>query len=298
MHYGKHLLRIFTFTLIALLSLTTTAQAETIRLAVTDLVGLEELQREFGAFRDTLEEATGYEIEFLPVTNRTAAVEALRFEKVDFVLTGPAEYVVMQKRADARVVVGFSRPDYFAVVITMADSPYTSVADLKGQKVGLGSVGSTSKHLGPIQALADAGANPLEDMEIVHTKVPVMWEGLKRGDLAAIGINHINFLNLREQEMASGGLQPGAFRVIARGPDLPNDVLMAGAHVEDEVVSHLRDAITTHSDDLVAAILQGEDNQKYAGMRFIANIKDSHYNYVRSMYATAGFPEYSDFIGD
>lgn len=294
----KTLFRNTILTLIALCSLTTTAQAETLRLAVTDLVGLEELQREFGAFRDALEETTGYEIEFQPVTNRTAAVEALRFEKVDFVLTGPAEYVVMQKRADAKVVVGFSRPDYFAVVITMADSPYTTVEDLSGQKVGLGSVGSTSKHLGPIQALADAGANPLEDMDIIHTKVPVMWEGLKRGDLAAIGINHINFLTLREQEMESGGLQPGAFRVIARGPDLPNDVLMAGAHVNQEVIDHMREAITGHSDELVAAILKGEDNQKYSGMRFIGNIKDSHYDYVRAMYATAGFPEYSDFIGD
>lgn len=294
----KTLLRNITLSLTLILSLAATAQAETIRLAVTDLVGLEELQREFGAFRDTLEEVTGYDIEFLPVTNRTAAVEALRFEKVDFVLTGPAEYVVMQKRADAKVVVGFSRPDYFAVVVTLADSPYTSVEDLNGHKVGLGSVGSTSKHLGPIQALADAGANPMEDMDIVHTKVPVMWEGLKRGDLAAIGINHINFLNLREQELASGGLQPGAFRVIARGPDLPNDVLMAGAHVDQAVVEQLRDAITSHSDELVAAILQGDDNKKYTGMRFIGNIQDSHYDYVRAMYATAGFPEYSDFIGD
>jgi len=33
-------------------------------------------------------------------------------------------------------------------------------------------------------------------------------------------------------------------------------------------------------------------------MRFISNIKDSDYNYVRSMYATIGYPEYSDFVGD
>lgn len=49
------------------------AKAETIKLAVTDLVGMEELQREFGAFTKTLSSATGYDIEFLPVTNRTAA---------------------------------------------------------------------------------------------------------------------------------------------------------------------------------------------------------------------------------
>lgn len=282
-----------------LVALVPAAQAETIRLAVTDLVGLEELRREFGAFKDKLSEVTGYEIEFLPVTNRTAAVEALRFDKIDFVLTGPAEYVVMQKRAQATIVAGLSRPDYFAVIIALADSPYNSPKDLKGSKVGLGDVGSTSKHLGPVQALADAGLDPQKDVEIINTKVPVLWEALKRGDVAAIGMNHLNFLSLRQQEMEkSGGLQPGAFRVIARGPDLPNDVLMAGKHVDEKVIETVRQAFTKHSDALIAAILKGEDNQKYSGMRFITSVQDSHYNYVRAMYATAGYPEYADFIGE
>lgn len=280
------------------ISFSSVVQAETVKLAVTDLVGLEELQREFGAFKDTLSKATGYDIEFLPVTNRTAAVEALRFNKVDFVLTGPAEYVVMQKRAKAKIVAGFSRPDYFAVIITMADSPYTNVAALKGTTVGLGSVGSTSKHLGPIQALADAGLDPQKDVKVINTKVTVLWESLKKGDVSAIGINHLKFLSLRNKEMKKGGLQPGAFRVIARGPDLPNDVLMAGSHVSDEMMKTMKNAFVTHSDELIAAILKGEDNQKYAGMRFLTGIKDSDYNYVRSMYKTAGYPEYSDFIGE
>lgn len=280
------------------ISFSSVVQAETVKLAVTDLVGLEELQREFGAFKDTLSKATGYDIEFLPVTNRTAAVEALRFNKVDFVLTGPAEYVVMQKRAKAKIVAGFSRPDYFAVIITMADSPYTNVAALKGTTIGLGSVGSTSKHLGPIQALADAGLDPQKDVKVINTKVPVLWESLKKGDVSAIGINHLKFLSLRNKEMKKGGLQPGAFRVIARGPDLPNDVLMAGSHVSDEMMKTMKNAFVTHSDELIAAILKGEDNQKYAGMRFLTGIKDSDYNYVRSMYKTAGYPEYSDFIGE
>jgi phosphonate transport system substrate-binding protein len=111
----KNLKLFASYLLISLSFAVPTANAETVRLAVTDLVGLEELQREFGAFRDKLSEVTGYDIEFTPVTNRTAAVEALRFKQVDFVLTGPAEYVVMQNRADAKVVVGFSRPDYFPV---------------------------------------------------------------------------------------------------------------------------------------------------------------------------------------
>jgi phosphonate transport system substrate-binding protein len=276
------------------------ASAETVRMAVTDLVGLEELQREFGAFRDKLSEVSGYDIEFTPVTNRTAAVEALRFKQVDFVLTGPAEYVVMQKRADAKVVVGFSRPDYFPVIVTLADSGITSVKDLVGKQVAMGSVGSTSRHLGPIQVLADGGISPMDDLKLVHTKVPVLWESLKRGDAAAVGMNHTEFRRLRTEEYEKGGLQPGAFRVIARGGDLPNDLLMAGSHVSDEKIEKLRNAFVDHSDELINAIVNGggTDVDKYTGMRFISNIKDSDYNYVRSMYATIGYPEYSDFVGD
>lgn len=295
----RHWLVSLSTAFVLLFGLVSAAQAEKLRLAVTDLVGLEELQREFGAFRDELSKVTGHDIEFIPVTNRNAAVEALRFKKVDLVLTGPAEYVVMQKRSPGKLVAGFSRPDYFAVIITLADRPYTTAADLKGLKIGMGDVGSTSRHLGPIQALADAGLNPSKDVEIIHTKVPVLWESLKRGDVAAIGINHLNFLSLREKEAArEGGLQPGAFRVVARGPDLPNDVLMAGAHVDDQVVETIRKALVDNSDTLVAAILQGEDNQKFKGMRFITGLEDKQYNYVRSMYATAGYPEYADFIGE
>lgn len=275
-----------------------TAEAKTIKLAVTDLVGMEELQREFGAFTKVLSEATGYEIEFLPVTNRTAAVEALRFKKIDFVLTGPAEYVVIKKRTDANIVVGFSRPDYFAVLISRADSPYTLAKQLKGQKVALGSVGSTSKHLGPIQVMADAGLDPLNDVEVINTKIPVAWEALKKGDVAAVGMNHLKFIGYRNKEMAKGGMQPGEFRVIGRGPDLPNDVLMAGNHVDADVVEKVRKAFVEKSDELVNAILRGDDNQKYKGMAFLDTIKDKDYDYVRAMYETAGYPEYSNFIGD
>ncbi|CAA6605548.1 Phosphonate ABC transporter phosphate-binding periplasmic component [Rhodospirillaceae bacterium LM-1] len=293
------MLRSFLATLAVTLGLVaTSAEAKTVRMAVTDLVGLEELQREFGEFKKVLTETTGYEIEFLPVSNRTAAVEALRFKKVDLVMTGPAEYVVIKKRAPkTRIVAGLSRPDYFAVVVTLANAPYNLAKDLKGKKVGIGPVGSTSRHLGPIQVFADGGLEPLKQLEITHTKAPMLWEALKRGDVQAIGFNNTDFLKLRAKE-AEGGLQPGAFRVIGRGPDLPNDMLMAGEHVEAEVVETIRKAFAEHGPRFIDAILVGEENKKYKGMQFLTKLDDKDYNYVRSMYRTAGFPEYSDFIGD
>jgi phosphonate transport system substrate-binding protein len=278
---------------------TTSVQAETLKLAVTDLVGMEELQREFGPFKAELEKVTGYQIEFLPVTNRTAALEALRFKKVDFVLAGPAEYVVMKKRAKADVVVGLYRPDYFSMIVVKADSPYFSVKSLKGKHIGMGSVGSTSRHLGPMHVLSEAGVNPLKDMKVTHTNVKVVWEALKKGDVDAAGIGRSDYESLLAKEAENNGLQRNAFRVLARSPDLPNDLLMVGAHVPKKTVEQVRQAIGQNSDALIASILKGADHVKrYKGMRFLTNISDQDYDVVRAMYGTAGYPEYADFIGD
>ena len=94
---------------------------ESVRFAVTDIVGLEELHTEYGAFQKVLSAATGLDIRFFPVSNRTAAVEALKSRKIDLVLTGPAEYIIFQTRTNAYPIIGFSRPDYFAALVTMAE---------------------------------------------------------------------------------------------------------------------------------------------------------------------------------
>ena len=273
-----------------------TAAAQEIRFAVTDVEGLESLQREWTPFRDRLEELTGLEIDFFPVSNRTVAAEALDAERVDFVLTGPAEYVVMRKRTNAVPVVGFGRPDYFSGIIVMAGSGITSVAELEGRKVALGDIGSTSSHIAPSQLLVDYGIDPQSDIEVIHTSEPIQWESLKRGDVAAVGMNYMSdFVPLRAED----DMPPGAFRVIARGPDLPNDILMAGDHVDAGTVETMRAAFAENSADLVAAVIEpGGENAKYAGMAFHANVKDADYDYVRAAYAAIGYPEFSDFVGE
>ena len=58
-----------------------------------------------GPFKDAFEAASGLKVEFFPVSGRTVAVEAMAADQVDFVLTGPAEYVVFNARLDAQPVV-------------------------------------------------------------------------------------------------------------------------------------------------------------------------------------------------
>ena len=269
------------------------ASKETMRLAVTDIEGLEMLQREFGQFKDILEQKLGMDVEFFPVPNRTAAVEAVKSKNVDFVLTGPAEYVVFKQLTNSEPIIGFSRPDYYCSIVVLADSGINSVQDLRGKKVAIGGVGSTSKHLAPLQIIADNNLDPLKDVKILHTSVDLGWQSLKRGDVAAWGMTTDKFIKLRAKDKE---MEPGAFKVIARGPDLPNDVLLAAPQVRAATIKKVKQVFIDNSDELVQAILTGDDNKKYKGMKFLPSVKDSDYNYVRSMYITIGYPKFAGFV--
>lgn len=269
--------------------------AETWSIAVTDVEGLERLQAEWGPFKAALETATGQTFEFFPVSSRTAAAEALRGETVDFVITGPAEYIVINTLTEATPLIGFGRPDYRCAIIVRAESGIDSMEDLRGKTVAFGDIGSTSNMLCPMQLMADYGVNPVNDIERVHTARNIAHEALKAGDVAAIGINEGSWISSARDNDTS--VPYGFFRVLARSGDLPNDMIMAGAHVPSEVQTMIRDAIIANKDQIITAITSHEENDKYIGMDLVT-IEDANYDIVRSMYTTAGYPQFDNFIGE
>lgn len=264
-----------------------------LRFAVTDVVGLETLQREWGPFQKALESRSGLKVAFFAVNNRTAAAEAVRAKRLDLVFTGPAEYVVLRARANVVPVIALQRVDYYPNVVVRADSGITDVAALKGKKVVFGPIGSTSRHLGPMQLLADLGLDPRNDVQAMNVSPSVGQEALKRGDVAAMGMNYTDFQKLRDRD-------PGTpYFVLARGRDLPLDLILAGAHVDKAQVEKVRKAIADNSAEMAKAILAGEgENAKYKGMAWVPTIRDEDYHYVRKMYATIGQKQFSEFVGD
>jgi len=287
----SRLLRLVPFLVV---SLATPALAQNeLRFAVTDVVGLETLQREWGPFQKVLQERSGLKIAFFAVNNRTAAAEALRAKRLDLVFTGPAEYVVMRARTDAVPVIAIQRVDYYPNVVVRADSGITDVAGLKGKKVAFGPIGSTSRHLGPMQVLADLGLNPRQDIQATHVNPNVGLEALKRGDVAGMGMNYTDYQKLRERDPNT------AYFVVARGRDLPLDLILAGSHVDKGVVEKLRKAIAQNQAEMSKAVLAGEgENAKFKGMVWVPTIRDEDYSYVRKMYGTIGQKQFSEFVGD
>ena len=268
------------------------AQAGEIKFGVTDITGLESLQTEYGDFVKALEEVTGDKIKFFPVNSRTAAVEALANAHVDYILTGPAEYIVFRARAKAVPVVAWQRLDYFTQIVTLNGNGIQTVADLRGKKIAFGDIGSTSTHLGPAQLLADAGLMPNVDYEALNIHRNVAIEALLRGDIDAFAVGSSHLINIRAKFPGAG------LRVAARGPDLPNDVLVAGAHVPKSEVERIRKAFVENAELLMSAALKGEENKKYSGGAFIPNVSDADYEYVRQAYITVGAANLAKFIDD
>jgi phosphonate transport system substrate-binding protein len=265
---------------------------DVLRFAVTDVDGLESLQREFGAFKEALEKHSGLKFEFYPVSGRTTAIEAMAADRVDLVLTGPAEYVIFAQRTKAQPIVVWQRPNYFGHVVVLADGPIKSLADLKGKKVSFHEIGSTSRHLAPAQVLADAGLKFGNDFEPVFVKTPVGLEALQRGDLAALGVNATD---IAKAEKKNPGLK---LAILGKSKPLPDDLIVAAPSVKAETIAKIRETFEKHGPEIMAAILSAEANQKYEGGQFSVAVSDSDYDVIRGMYKAVGVTTFEEFMGN
>lgn len=268
------------------------AAQDTIRFAVTDIDGMEALQREMGPFKTAFEAASGLAVEFFPVSGRTVAVEAMAADQVDFVLTGPAEYVVFNARLDAQPVVTWVRPDYYSTVVVLDESPIKTPEDLKGQMVSFGEIGSTSQHLGPVDLLAKAGLTYAVDYQPVFLNRNVAVEALIKGEIAGIGLNRTHIDSITEK------FPDQKFRVLVKGPQLPDDILLASPKVAPEVVDTVRKTFADNGAAILAALTSTEENAKYIGGKFNPAVTNADYDVVRKMFENIGITEFTEFVGE
>ena len=289
-------LKLFLATLAVVLTagVFSTASAKDYKIAVTDIQGMDALISEWGPFKEALEKATGHSFEFFPVTSQTATAEALRSKKLDFAITGPAEYVAINKLTNAEAMIGLARPDYYCGIVVKNADGINRVSDLKGKAVSFANPGSTSGHFCPMQVLMDHGLNPVKDIKVVHTKKNLQHAGLVRGDTAAIGVKVSSWIKYDRSKEENGN---GDYKVLARSGDLPYDMIMGAGHLTTTERDEIMNAIVANEAMMVAGILAGLDdkgemaNDKYEGTRLLP-VDDSDYDMVRDMYITAGLPEF------
>ena len=129
-----------------------------------------EQTRKFGPIVKYLEGKLGQKVEFTPVSDYPAAVEALVNKQVDMVWFGGFTFVQASVRSGGKIVPIAQREEdtkFQSVFITKPDSGIRTLADLKGKQVSFGSQSSTSGHLMPRSFLLDAKIDPDKDFKRV-----------------------------------------------------------------------------------------------------------------------------------
>ena len=261
------------------------SRVEKLRFAITDTSGLEELEQNYGQFKDSLQEVLKTDIEFYPVVNYTAATPALLQNQVDLVLAGPSEYVILNSRAKAIPVIALTRLRYRSVIAVRSDSGIKSLTQLKGKTIAVSNLASTASHLGSIQLLIEAGLNPQSDLKVIvlddktHGKQGL--EALKNGEVDAWGVVIYRY----EKYLQDRGLSQQDFPAIAKGKLLPNDVFIANSQLPSQFIDTMRSQMLAHQDKLMEGIIAAES--KFKGGSLVA-AQDSDYEMIRQVYRAIG----------
>lgn len=112
-----------------------------------------------------LQAQLGMKVEYTPVADDAAAVEAQVNRKVHLAWFGGFTFVQARLRSGGKVIPPVKRDEdtRFRSVFITTDPGIRSLADLKGKDVSFGSASSTSGHLLPRSFLLQAGVDPEKD---------------------------------------------------------------------------------------------------------------------------------------
>lgn len=180
-------LRLFLFA--ALVAATTSTFAQTVfRVTAIPDESPTELARKAAPLVRYLETRLGMKVEFTPVTDYAAAVEALVNHKVDLAWFGGFTFVQANARSGGKVIPIVQRAEdaTFRSVFITTDPAITKLADLKGKDFSFGAQSSTSGHLMPRNALLVAGIEPERDFH------RVAYSGAHDATIAAVAAGKVD----------------------------------------------------------------------------------------------------------
>jgi phosphonate transport system substrate-binding protein len=177
-----------------------------------------QLQRKFKPLGEYLAQRIGAKVEFVPVTDYAASVEALVNGKLDLVWFGGFTFVQARIRSNDGVIPIVQRVEdeqFKSVFITRTDSGITKLEDLKGKTFSFGSPSSTSGHLMPRSFLLQAKVDPDKDMRVSFSGAHDATALAVAGGKVQAGALNISVWN---KMVAEKRVDPAALRVFYTTP--------------------------------------------------------------------------------
>jgi phosphonate transport system substrate-binding protein len=196
------------------------AQAQTVlRVTAIPDESPTELARKFEPLGKYLEAQLGTKVEWTPVTDYAAAVEALVNKKVDLAWFGGFTFVQANVRSGGKVIPLVQREEdekFRSVFITDAASGITKLEDLKGKTLSFGSQSSTSGHLMPRSYLLAAKVDPDRDLKRVS------FSGAHDATIAAVASGKVDAgalnVSVWEKFVADKKVDPAQVKVFYTTP--------------------------------------------------------------------------------
>jgi phosphonate transport system substrate-binding protein len=177
-----------------------------------------ELQRKFKPLGEYLEKKIGMKVEFTPVTDYAASVEALINKKVDMVWFGGFTFVQAKDRSKNQVtpLVQRAEDEKFRSVFITTNKDINKLEDLKGRTLSFGSESSTSGHLMPRSYLLAAKIDPDSDLK------RIAFSGAHDATVAAVAGGKVDAgalnISVWEKLVAEKKVDPAVVRVFYTTP--------------------------------------------------------------------------------
>jgi phosphonate transport system substrate-binding protein len=215
-----------------------------------------EQARKFGPLVTYLEARLGMKVQFTPVSDYPAAVEALVHRQVDMAWFGGFTHVQAQMRSGGRIVAIAQREEdeqFRSVFIAQAASDIGRLEDLKGRTVSFGSQSSTSGHLMPRHFLLQAGIQPERDFR------RIAYSGAHDAAIASVASGRVDAaaldITVWRKFLDEKKVDPGKVRVFYTTPPFYN----YNWSVHADMPAELRERVTQALLDLTMSDPQGRE---------------------------------------
>jgi len=200
-------------------------------------------KKDFQPIFGAINQATGLSFDIKVGQSYSAVVEAMCNGAADIAWYGPATYLQAKARGCAELLalaVRHGTSVYYSGIFARNDAGINSIADLKGKRIALGDVNSTSSFAIPVAMMMVGEVDPVRhagalNMTGSHANV---LKALAEGLVDAGGASFDSF----EKAVNAKALDPSQVKVIAKSAPIPYPPLAIHPKVSDGVKARLRDA--------------------------------------------------------
>ena len=238
-------------------------------------------ENDYKGLIEIVNKLTGFEINFIKVTDYNSAVEAMRADRAQIAWYGGKTYIKAAELASAEAFAAGVRPGekdagYFSYFVVKKDSSLKKFSDIKGKILSLNSIGSTSGDLIPQVELAKINLSTTNKNDFKN----VFYAGSHDACLLAVlneqadvcGMSSRNF----EARLADKTFKKNDVRIIHRSDRVPPPPL-----------SYSKKILLEDRKKIKKAVLEAHEHGEIGGyggkMSHYISVNDSDYDVLRNV---------------